>query len=166
MLKTRLTYELLKTLSLSKLKKMGFSEKQILNKLSKLYLREQRQLIVNENTKNTLSNALRKLKRGKYDQGVWIQKTAVTNLKNDVSNLEKLSKYFGKDSFASKMLNQYQRGEINVYRLHNAMYSYVNNINEYEGKEITSSKIFAIIDNYSPEVFEKYTYQSIKTMYE
>ena len=162
----RLTYDLLKTLSLSKLKKMGFSEKQILNKLSKLYLREQRQLIVNENTKNTLSNALRKLKRGKYDQGVWIQKTAVTNLKNDVKNLNNLSKYFGKDSFASKLLNQYQRGEINVYRLHNAMYSYVNNINEYEGKEITSSKIFAIIDNYSPEIFEKYTYQSIKTMYE
>ena len=80
--------------------------------------------------------------------------------------MEKLSKYFGKDSFASKLLNQYQRGEINVYRLHNAMYSYVNNINEYEGKEITSSKIFAIIDNYSPEIFEKYTYQSIKTMYE
>ena len=50
MLKTRLTYELLKTLSLSKLKRMGFSEKQILNKLSKLYLREQRQLIINENT--------------------------------------------------------------------------------------------------------------------
>ena len=48
----RLTYDLLKTLSLSKLKRMGFSEKQILNKLSKLYLREQRQLIVNENTKN------------------------------------------------------------------------------------------------------------------
>ena len=166
MLKTRLTYELLKTLSLSKLKRMGFSEKQILNKLSKLYLREQRQLIVNENTKNTLSNALRKLKRGKYDQGVWIQKTAVTNLKNDVSNLNNLSKYFGKDSFASKLLNQYQRGEINVYRLHNAMYTYVNNLSEYEGKEITSSKIFAIIDNYSPEIFEKYTRQSIKAMYE
>ena len=33
MLKTRLTYELLKTLSLSKLKRMGFSEKQILNKI-------------------------------------------------------------------------------------------------------------------------------------
>ena len=162
----RLTYDLLKTLSLSKLKKMGFSEKQILNKLSKLYLREQRQLIINENTKNTLSNALRKLKRGKYDQGVWIQKTAVTNLKNDVKNLNNLSKYFGKDSFASKLLNQYQRGEINVYRLHNAMYTYVNNLSEYEGKEITSSKIFAIIDNYSPEIFEKYTYQSIKTMYE
>ena len=166
MLKTRLTYELLKTLSLSKLKRMGFSEKQILNKLSKLYLKEQRQLIINENTGQTLSKALRLLKKGKVSQGNWIQKTAVTNLKNDVSNLEKLSKYFGKDSFASKMLNQYQRGEINVYRLHNAMYSYVNNIAEYEGKEITSSKIFAIIDNYSPEVFEKYTYQSIKTMYE
>lgn len=165
-MKTRLTYELLKTLSLSKLKRMGFSEKQILNKLSKLYLREQRQLIVNENTKNTLSNALRKLKRGKYDQGVYIQKTAVSNLKNDVKNLNTLSKYFGKDSFASKLLDQYQRGEINVYRLHNAMYSYVNNISEYEGKEITSSKIFAIVDNYSPEIFEKYTYQSIKTMYE
>ena len=166
MLKTRLTYELLKTLSLSKLKRMGFSEKQILNKLSKLYLREQRQLIINENTKNTLSNALRKLKRGKYDQGIWIQKTAVTNLKNDVKNLNNLSKYFGKDSFASKLLNQYQRGEINVYRLHNAMYTYVNNLSEYEGKEITSSKIFAIIDNYSPEIFEKYTRQSIKAMYE
>lgn len=165
-MKTRLTYELLKTLSLSKLKRMGFSEKQILNKLSKLYLREQRQLIINENTKNTLSNALRKLKRGKYDQGVYIQKTAVSNLKNDVKNLNTLSKYFGKDSFASKLLDQYQRGEINVYRLHNAMYSYVNNISEYEGKEITSSKIFAIVDNYSPEIFEKYTYQSIKTMYE
>ena len=166
MLKTRLTYELLKTLSLSKLKRMGFSEKQILNKLSKLYLKEQRQLIVNENTKNTLSNALRKLKRGKYDQGVWIQKTAVTNLKNDVKNLNNLSKYFGKDSFASKLLNQYQRGEINVYRLHNAMYTYVNNLQEYEGKDITSSKIFAIIENDSPEIVEKYTYQSIKTMYE
>ena len=162
----RLTYELLKTLSLSKLKRMGFSEKQILNKLSKLYLREQRQLIINENTKNTLSNALRKLKRGKYDQGVYIQKTAVSNLKNDVKNLNNLSKYFGEDSFASKLLNQYQRGEINVYRLHNAMYSYVNNIAEYEGKEITDSKIFAIIDNYSPEIFEKYTYQSIKALYE
>ena len=166
MVKTRLTYELLKTLSLSKLKRMGFSEKQILNKLSKLYLKEQRQLIVNENTKNTLSNALRKLKRGKYDQGVYIQKTAISNLKNDVKNLNNLSKYFGEDSFATKLLNQYQRGEINVYRLHNAMYSYVNNISEYECKEITSSKIFAIIDNYSPEIFEKYTYQSIKAMYE
>ena len=165
-MKTRLTYELLKTLSLSKLKRMGFSEKQIINKLSKLYLREQRQLIINENTKNTLSNALRKLKRGKYDQGIWIQKTAISNLKNDIKNLNTLSKYFGKDSFASKLLNQYQRGEINVYRLHNAMYSYVNNIAEYEGKEITSSKILAIVDNYSPEIFEKYTYQSIKTMYE
>ena len=79
---------------------------------------------------------------------------------------EKLNKYFGEDSFASKLLNQYQRGEINAYRLHNAMYSYVNNIAEYEGKEITSSKIQAIVDNYSPEIFEKYTYQSIKTMYE
>ena len=166
MLKTRLTYELLKTLSLSKLKRMGFSEKQILNKLSKLYLREQRQLIINENTKNTLSNALRKLKRGKYDQGIWIQKTAVTNLKNDISNLEKLSKYFGEDSLSTKLLNQYQRGEINVYRLHNSMYTYVNNLSEYEGKEITSSKIFAIIDNYSPEINGKYTYQSIKAMYE
>ena len=162
----RLTYELLKTLSLSKLKRMGFSEKQILNKLSKLYLREQRQLIINENTKNTLSNALRKLKRGKYDQGVWIQKTAVTNLKNDISNLEKLSKYFGEDSLSTKLLNQYQRGEINVYRLHNSMYSYVNNLQEYESKDITNNKIQALVDNYNPNEFEKYTYQSIKTMYE
>ena len=162
----RLTYDLLKTLSLSKLKRMGFSEKQILNKLSKLYLREQRQLIINENTKNTLSNALRKLKRGKYDQGVWIQKTAVTNLKNDISNLEKLSKYFGEDSLSTKLLNQYQRGEINVYRLHNSMYSYVNNLQEYESKDITNSKIQALVDNYNPNEFEKYTYQSIKTMYE
>ena len=166
MLKTRLTYELLKTLSLSKLKRMGFSEKQILNKLSKLYLKEQRQLIVNENTGQTLSNALRKLKRGKYDQGVWIQTTALSNLKNDVKNLNNLSKYFGKDSFASKLLNQYQRGEINVYRLHNSMYSYVNNLQEYESKDITNSKIQALVDNYDPDEFEKYTYQSIKSMYE
>ena len=54
----RLTYDLLKTLSLSKLKRMGFSEKQILNKLSKLYLKEQRHLIINENTGQTLSRAL------------------------------------------------------------------------------------------------------------
>ena len=162
----RLTYDLLKTLSISKLKRMGFSEKQILNKLSKLYLKEQRQLIINENTKNTLSNALRKLKRGKYDQGVWIQKTAVTNLKNDISNLEKLSKYFGEDSLSTKLLNQYQRGEINVYRLHNSMYSYVNNLQEYESKDITNSKIQALVDNYNPDEFEKYTYQSIKTIYE
>ena len=152
----RLTYDLLKTLSLSKLKRMGFSEKQILNKLSKLYLKEQRQLIINENTKNTLSNALRKLKRGKYDQGVWIHKTAISNLKNDIKNLNNLSKYFGKDSFASKLLNEYQRGEINVYRLHNAMYTYVNNLSEYESKGITSNNIFTIIDNYNPENFEKY----------
>ena len=166
MLKTRLTYDLLKTLSLSKLKRMGFSEKQILNKLSKLYLKEQRQLIINENTGQTLSNALRLLKKGKVSQGNWIQTTALSNLKNDVKNLNNLSKYFGKDSFASKLLNQYQRGEINVYRLHNSMYSYVNNLQEYESKDITNSKIQALVDNYNPNEFEKYTYQSIKTMYE
>lgn len=161
----RLTYALLKKLSLSALKKAGFTEPQILKKLSKLYLKEQRQLIISENTGKTLSNALRLLKRGKYTQGVWVQKTAVTNLKNDVSNLEKLSKYFGKDSFASKLLNQYQRGEINVYRLHNAMYSYTNNLAEYEGKSITDSKIQAVVDNYSPDVFEKYTYSNIVSNY-
>ena len=162
----RLTYDLLKTLSLSKLKRMGFNEKQILNKLSKLYLREQRQLIINANTGQTLSKALRLLKKGKVSQGNWIQTAAWSNLKDDIKKLNKLSKYFGKDSFASKLLNQYQRGEINVYRLHNSMYTYVNNLSEYEGKEITSSKIFAIIDNYSPEINGKYTYQSIKAMYE
>ena len=31
---------------------------------------------------------------------------------------------------------------------------------------MTNSKIQALVDNYNPDEFEKYTYQSIKTMYE
>ena len=46
------------------------------------------------------------------------------------------------------------------------MYSYVNNLQEYESKDITNSKIQALVDNYNPNEFEKYTYQSIKSMYE
>ena len=40
------------------------------------------------------------------------------------------------------------------------------NVLKSMSKDITNSKIQALVDNYNPNEFEKYTYQSIKSMYE
>lgn len=165
----RLTYELLKSLSYKQLIKAGFSEKQILTKLSKFYLKEQRQLIINEEKGLTIERALRQLKKGKVDQGNWIIKTALNTLKKDIADLQRLSKYFGKNSFANDILRQYQRGEINIYKLHNSMYTYSNNLAQYETKEVKNKEINILIDSYNPDLNPdafKYTYSIIKSMYE
>lgn len=165
----RVLYKDILTKSYSALKKAGATDNQIRKTLSKYYLKEGRQLIINESKGQTLSKALIDLKKGRVRQGVVIPKTAITNLKNDIKNLQKLNKYFGKDSFAGKLLNKYERGEMNAVALHNSMYSYVNNLAEYEDKAINNSNIEIIVDNFNPSFnpnAKPYTRIDVIDMYE
>lgn len=155
--------------SFSTLKKMGFSEKVITNKLRRFYLNEGRQLILNPEMGQTVSSALRKLKYGRLTQGVLIPKTARTNLKNDIKSLEKLEKYFGNNSFANKLLTSYRKGEMNFAQLHNSVQRFTNNIEQYEDKNVTSDEINLIIDSYNPEInamAKGYTRKDVMEFYE
>lgn len=142
-----LKYADLFNFSKSELLKAGFSEKRILNKLSKFYLKEGRQLIINDSTGETLARALRELKKGRVRQGVTIPKTAITQLKQDLSNLTKLTKKLGIDSLANKLLKEYEKGELNFSQLHNSLSKYVNNIEEYVNKDILNNNTQLLIDN-------------------
>lgn len=131
----RVTYKDLETKNFSTLIKQGATQDQLLNKLSNYYLKENRQLIINEKQGLTISKAMSDLKKGRVRQGVYIHKTATTNIKNDIKNLKKISKHFGKDSFANTLLKEFKRGEINVYQLNSSVYRYQNNISEYEANQ-------------------------------
>ena len=89
---SKLKYADLFNFSKSELLRAGFSEKQILKKVSNFYLKEGWQLIINDSTGQTLSRALRELKRGRLSQGTLIPKTARKQLRQDLSNLTKLTK--------------------------------------------------------------------------
>lgn len=160
-----LKYTDLFSFSKSELLKAGFSEKQILNKLSKFYLKEGRQLIINDSSGQTLARALRELKKGRVRQGVTIPKTAQTSLKQDLSNLRKLSKSLGKDSLANKLLNGYEKGELNFSQLHNSLAKYVNNIEEYVNKDILNNNTQLLIDN-TIQTTIGYTRKDIANIYD
>lgn len=152
-----LKYADLFNFSKSELLKAGFSEKQILSKLSKFYLKEGWQLVINESKGETLSRALRELKKGRLSQGVKIPKTALTEVKQDLSTLRKLSKTFGKDSLASKLIKEYENGEINNWQMHNALSTYVNSIKDYEPKAKLKGDIQLFIDNLQESGIQGYT---------
>ena len=161
-----LKYADLFNFSKSELLKAGFSEKQILNKLSKFYLKEGWQLIINENTGQTLSRALRELKKGRLSQGTLIPKTARTQLKRDLSNLTKLTKKLGNDSLANRLLKEYEKGEINFSQLHNSLHSYVNNIEQYVNKDILINNTQLFVDNTIQETGNRYTRLDVAEMYD
>lgn len=128
----KLTYDMLKKYSYKELIKKGFSESTILSKVSDYYLKNQRILTINNLEGKTLSRALKLLKRGNVSQGVWIEKTQYDITKLDVRALKKISKSIGKDSFANKILTEFQNGEINPYQLNHILHSYASNPSQYE----------------------------------
>lgn len=152
----RVTYKDLQNKSYKELIKQGATDTQIQNKLSSFYLKEGRQLIINENEGKTLSKALKELKKGRVRQGVLIEKTARSNVKKDISALKKVSKILGKDSYASKVYNQYQRGEVNVYQLNNFLYKYKDNPAKYEGNATGVSNVEILLDSEVDNWLEKY----------
>ena len=131
----RITYKDLETKSYSQLLKKGATKEQILNKVSNYYLKEQRVLTINEKEGKTLSRAIKLLKRGNVSQGIWIPETQYETTKSDVKILKQIKKIIGEDSFASKILNEFQNGEINPYQLNHIMHRYANNPAQYEDKE-------------------------------
>lgn len=160
-----LKYADLFNFSKSELLKAGFSEKRILNKLSKFYLKEGRHLIINENTGQTLARALRELKKGRVSQGTLIPKTARAQLKQDLSNLTKLTKKLGNDSLANKLLKEYEKGELNFSQLHNSLSKYVNNIEEYINKDILTNDTQLLIGN-TIQTTPGYTRKDIVEIYD
>lgn len=144
----RITYKDLETKSYSQLLKEGASENQILNKLSNYYLKEQRVLTINEKEGKTLSRALKLLKRGNVSQGTWIHNTMLETTKNDVKLLKQIVKVIGKDSFANKILHQFQTGESNPYQIHKIMYNYASNPSMYEDKE-NIDEIELLVEGYN-----------------
>jgi len=144
----RLKYSDLKTRGYAELIKKGATKEQILNKLSNLYLSENRQLIINETKGLTISKALRELKRGKVSQGVYIHKTARVNTKRDISTLKLIEKAYGKDTYATSLLNQYRRGESNVYQIHEATSKIVSNPSEYLDGSL-ENEITSIIEGFN-----------------
>lgn len=131
----RVTYKDLETKSYSQLIKEGATKEQLLNKVSNYYLKEQRVLTINENEGKTLSRAIKLLKRGNVSQGIWIHDTQLEQTKQDVSFLKKASKIVKGEGFASKILNEYQTGQINPYQLNHIMYKYSQNPAQYEKEE-------------------------------
>ena len=131
----RITYKDLATKSYSQLIREGATENQILSKVSSFYLKEQRILTINEQEGKTLSRAIRLLKRGNVSQGTWIPETQYETTKKDVKALKKISKTIGNNSFASRILDEYENGAINPYQLNSIMHSYANNPAQYEEKE-------------------------------
>ena len=148
---TILKYADLFNFSKSELLRAGFSESQILNKLNKLYLREGRQLIINENTGQTLSRALRQLKRGIVDQGVSLPKPALQMYKEDMKNLNNLiknnKKLFNKDSLPYQWFERAKTGEMYFSEVHNAMKSYFSNPQLYIEQEKITKDLELFIDN-------------------
>lgn len=144
---SKLKYADLFNFSKSELLRAGFSEKQILKKVSNFYLKEGWQLIINDSTGQTLSRALRELKKGRLSQGTLIPKTARKQLRQDLSNLTKLTKKLGDDSLANNLLKGYEKGELNFAQLHNSLAKYVNNIEEYINKDIITNDTQLLIDN-------------------
>lgn len=142
----RVTYKDLQNKSYKQLIKEGAKEEQIQKKLSDLYLKNDRQLIINEKEGYTLSKALKELKKGRVTQGVLIEKTARSNVKKDVTALKKASKLMGKNSYANKVYTQYQRGEINIYQLNNFLYKYTDNPAKYEESINGNSDVEIIMD--------------------
>lgn len=128
----KLTYDMLKKYSYKELIKKGFSESTILSKVSDYYLKNQRILTINEAEGKTISRALKLLKRGNVSQGVWIEKTQYDITKLDVRTLKKISSAIGKDSFANKILTEFQNGLINPYQLNKIIHSYASNPAQYE----------------------------------
>ena len=137
----RITYKDLRNKSYKELIKSGATDKQIQQKLSDFYLRENRQLIINEKDGLTLSKALKELKKGRVSQGVLLEKTIRFGVKNDIKNLKKLTKTLGKNSFAANLYNRFQRGEINVYQLNDSVFRYSNNPAKYESDFTGNSDI-------------------------
>lgn len=130
----RLTYAILKTKSYSQLKRMGATDKQIQAKVSAFYLKEGRQLIVNERAGQTLSKALSGIKKGNVRQGVDIHRTAKKDLKDNLKNLRTVRGILGKESFANKLITQYERGELSVFQLKWAAKRYASMPESYEPK--------------------------------
>lgn len=144
----RVTYKDLETKSYSTLIKEGATKEQLLNKVSNYYLKEQRILTIDEKEGKTLSRAIKLLKRGNVSQGTWIHDTQYETTKNDVKILKQIKNSIGKDSFAGKILNEYQNGEINPYQLNSIIHSYASNPAQYE-KEEGVDEIELLVDGYN-----------------
>lgn len=144
----RVTYKDLETKSYSTLIKEGATKEQLLNKVSNYYLKEQRVLTINEKEGKTLSRAIKLLKRGNVSQGTWIHDTQIDQTRTDVSFLKKASKITKGKGFASKILNEFQTGQINPYQLNHIMHSYAQNPAMYEEQE-NVEEIELLVEGYN-----------------
>lgn len=178
----RLTYDLLKNFSYKELLKKGFSEKQITNKLRNFYYKESRALIINPEKGLTISKALQDLKKGRVRQGRTLPKPAINTLKKDLKNLNELSDIVDKinknnklsdndavSNYAKNIIDRYNKGQISAYDLHNAVYSYSNNIDMYIEKKYQTKQLTTITNFYNPmfnNTVHTYTNKEIRNMYE
>ena len=144
----RLTYLELRNTSYKKLLKK-YSVKTIYKKLNNFYRSEGRQLTLDIKDTKKLSKTISDLNKGRVRQGKVIPKTARKLEKSNYQNLRTIAKELGADSFAAKMLGNYERGEMAWYQLDKAMHNYTADVGAYEGDITINEKVSYIVSGYN-----------------
>ena len=145
-----LNYAKLEVFSLSQLKKMGFTDKAIYNKLNAYYRKEGRQLTLDITDTKKFSKTIIDVHKGRVREGKKIPITFRTKEKDNYNNLKKFARQLGTNSTANKILQQYNRGEISWWGLNSVMHSYANNITMYEDEStLNNAEIDYLIKDYN-----------------
>ena len=112
-----------------------YVNRKIKGKLSDYYLyKEQKQLLLGEDDAKEIIKALNQFRKGRmYKNTKDISKYSLSHAKEDIKSLKRLAKYFGKNSTANKILDDYQKGFNNIYQMNARLQKYVANYEKYEG---------------------------------
>lgn len=148
---TTLTYAKLEVFSLSQLRKMGYSDKSIYNKLNNYYRKEGRQLMLDKQDDKSFSRAIRGVKKGRLYSGRVIVKTERNREKLAYNKLKKIAEKTSKDSFANQVLDSYQKGYMNSYQLNTTMSKFTANAGAYLEKD-DLDKVTYLINGYNDEL--------------
>lgn len=149
---TTLTYAKLEVFNYSDLKKMGYTNKAIYNKLNAYYRKEGRQLMLDKTDTKSMSKIIRKLKKGgKLISSRIIVKTERSKEKLAYKTLKQITNKLGDDNFAGRLLDDYQKGYINAYQLNASVSKFTSNAGNYF-QENDLNKITYIVNDYNDEL--------------
>lgn len=143
-----LNYAKLEVFSLSQLRKMGFTDKTIYNKLNNYYRKEGRQLMLDISDNKSFTKAIRSLKTRRLYSSRVIPTTERSKEKLAYTKLKQIADRTSKDSFANQILSDYQKGYVNAYQLRATMSKFTSNAGQYlEPDDL--DKVTYIIEGYN-----------------
>ncbi len=152
-----LNYAKLEVFSLSQLRKMGYTDKAIYNKLNNYYRSKGKQLMLDVGDNKSFTKAIRSIKKSKTGANLYsgrvIPKTEKSKEKMAYTILRKVANTTSKDSFANRVLDDYQKGYYNAYQLRSLVSNFTASAGSYfEGEDL--NKVTYIIKGYNDDLGE------------